>query len=322
MCQPANEEVVSIIESRLATIAKGSEVEIGFFGGNFTGIDTGLQENYLSLAQDFINKGVVRSIRLSTRPDYIDNSTLKLLKRYGVRTIELGAQSLDDEVLIKSGRGHTSMDVINASRLILESGFELGLQMMIGLPGDSLEKCLATARMIVSLGASNTRIYPTLVIKDTALEALYNSGGYQVLTLPEAVEWTKEVVKIFEAGNVRILRMGLHPSEGLLNGESLVAGPFHVSFGELVLSSLWEEELATILKEEVNACEALKQVNAVPGNHREKRLIVEVPPGQVNAAVGHKGSNKAMLSGAFKEVKFRENSMLAGRKFKALVELI
>ena len=176
---------------------------------------------------------------------------LQLLKAYHVSTIELGAQSMDDEVLQLSGRGHNSEGIFLASKMIKESGFSLGLQMMLGLPGDTLEKSIMTAKNIVALKADNTRIYPTLVIKDTELEILYKEKKYNPLSLEQAVEWAKEVYKIFEEANVTVLRMGLHPSEGLISGESLIAGPFHVSFGELVMTALWKDVLMELRYKEM-----------------------------------------------------------------------
>jgi histone acetyltransferase (RNA polymerase elongator complex component) len=333
ICQPTEEEVIETIEMRLSTIPPGNEVEIGFFGGNFTGIELELQEKYLALAQHYVETGQVKGIRLSTRPDYINRHSLALLGKYSVSTIELGAQSLDEDVLKLAGRGHTVDDVRVASRMILDHGFELGLQMMIGLPGDTLDKSKDTAKQIVQLGASNTRIYPTLVIKDTELEKRYSKGEYSPLALDDAIHWTKEIVRIFEEGNLTILRIGLHPSEGILNGDTMVAGPFHVAFGEMVQSELWREVLSEALSAEGKAQLAVsgmqnsgkdapsakrQALSRVPG--LEELLTVEVPMGQVNAAVGHKAENKKMLMEMFRKVIFRENGELAGRNFNWRVE--
>ncbi len=293
-------EVVEIIERNLATIPPGSDTEIGFFGGNFTGIEPEEQQSYLKIAEKYVKAGKVKSIRLSTRPDYIDNERLAMLCKYTVTTIELGAQSLDDEVLRLSGRGHTAKDVEQASKLILEQGFSLGLQMMIGLPGDTAGKSLATSRRIVELGASCTRIYPTLVIRDTQLEKMYLVGDYVSLKLDEAVETCAEIAEIFEEAGVKILRIGLHPSEGLLGGESLVAGPFHAAFGELVATAQW--------------LKVFRQKLAVITSCNQQNLVVEVAPGQINAAVGHKAANKQMLLARFNHVTFRVNPKLTGRQ--------
>jgi histone acetyltransferase (RNA polymerase elongator complex component) len=298
LCQPSDKEILEIIEKRIATIPPGSEVEMGFFGGNFTGIPIAEQEHLLQMVQPYLQDGVVRSIRISTRPDYIDLRRLELLKQFGVRTIELGAQSLDEEVLRLTGRGHTVEDVHKASQIILSDGFSLGLQMMIGLPGDTVVKSLQTAKEIIRLGATSTRIYPTLVIKDTELANLYLEGKYEPLTLDMTVTWAKTLVPIFEKAGVKILRLGLHPSEGLLNGENLIAGPFHVSFAELVYTELWND---------------LLQPYTIGGRGGE--ILITVAEGQVNAAVGHKGKNRDLLKLNFRSVLFRGDPSLNGREF-------
>lgn len=164
---PNIDDINKKIKAYLKTIPeKRSRVEIGFFGGSFTGLPMDQQEMYLKAAAEFVKGRRVEGIRLSTRPDYINREILDLLKKNKVITIELGAQSMDPGVLAKSGRGHSVEDIEKASKMIIDDGFELGLQMMIGLPGDTLEKAKHTAKKIVELGARNTRIYPTLVIKE------------------------------------------------------------------------------------------------------------------------------------------------------------
>lgn len=232
--QPGMAEVAQIIEDRLKTIPKeGTHIEIGFFGGNFTGIEETLQRSYLSIAYKYLVSEAIQGIRLSTRPDYIDLSALGLLKEYGVSTIELGAQSLDDEVLKLAGRGHSVSDIEKASRLILENGFKLGLQMMTGLPGDTPDKSIRTAKKIIQLGAENTRIYPTLVIKDTQLAELWHNGSYKPQSLEEAVTLTATLLEIFKEAGVKVIRVGLHPSKELLEGGELLAGPYHPNFRQL-----------------------------------------------------------------------------------------
>ena len=176
---PSTKAITETIEQYLTTIdSENNNVEIGFFGGNFTGLPLNEQENYLKTVQPYFKRGVIQGIRLSTRPDYINENILELLKIYNVSSIELGAQSMDNKTLRLSGRGHTSEDIIKASELIKKHGFLLGLQIMLGLPGDTLEKSVNTAKAIVALGADNTRIYPTLVIKDTELEKLFMEKKY------------------------------------------------------------------------------------------------------------------------------------------------
>ncbi|HEX2866041.1 MAG TPA: radical SAM protein [Ignavibacteriales bacterium] len=297
---PDLKEVRITIEEHLNTIPKaGSHIEIGFFGGNFTGIDPLIQEMYLGAAADYLSAGRIHGIRLSTRPDYISPEKLHMLKHYGVSSIELGAQSLDPDVLRLSGRGHKTEDIEEASRLIIQDGFSLGLQMMLGLPGDTPEKSVFTARRIVELGAGNTRVYPTLVIKGTKLHSLYLSGKYRPLELGEAVSQAKEVTKIFEEARVSIIRMGLHPSEGLLSGEDLAAGPYHVSFRELVATEIWNE--------------ILKPLSTKKG----KVLTISVPPSEFNYAVGYNGRNKKELLVNFHKVRFISDPSLEERQFRA-----
>ncbi len=297
---PDATEVEAIIQKHLATIPhENSHIEIGFFGGSFTGIDPALQKQYLSIASRF-SLPIAEGIRVSTRPDCIDEERLHLLKEYGVTTIELGAQSMDDEVLKRSGRGHTTTDTERASALILLMGFKLGLQMMIGLPGDTMERSLFTACRIVELGASSTRIYPTLVIKNTPLAQLYREGKYDPLSLEEAVRWSAAICRIFEEAGVTILRMGLHPSEGLITGRDLLAGPYHPSFRELVETVLWEEAFREAMSGEYDG-----------------PITIHVSPGQYNVAIGYRAANKKMLSGKYDRVKFIKNDSLQGREFYA-----
>ena len=275
---PEPHDISTIVEKHLKTMNDEREIEIAFFGGSFTGLEIERQEMYLQSANRFVKEKKVKGIRLSTRPDYINNVILDLLKTYNVTTIELGAQSTDNEVLIKSGRGHNFEDIKNASSLILDYAIALGLQMMIGLPGDTLNKSIQTANDIVNLGATSTRIYPTLVVKDTALEKLYNQKLYYPLSLEESVNWTKELVKIFVQNNVKILRIGLHPSEELNEECSLIAGPVHNSFKELVITNLFGDRI----------------MNSIDSNNSGK-YVISTNSRFVNYAVGYKRENKIEL---------------------------
>lgn len=296
---PNDLEIVDSIEAHLATFKHTERhVEIGFFGGSFTGIPIDQQQQYLHLAQPFIESKQVNGIRLSTRPDYIDDKTLKVLKSNNVTSIELGAQSLDDEVLKASFRGHTVEQVEKASQQVLESGFELGLQMMIGLPGDTIEKSIKTAHQIIELGASNTRIYPTVVIKGTSLEQWYNSGKFTPLSLEEAINWTKQILPIFEESALSVLRVGLHPSKGLLNGEELIAGPFHPSFKELVLTEIWGDLLQPWFVDS-----------------KSENIEFAVPKKEINYAIGYEGKNKKALLKKYKSVKFIADSEIIHRSY-------
>ncbi|MFH0864753.1 MAG: radical SAM protein [Bacteroidota bacterium] len=297
---PDSNDVTEIVEKHLSTIQAGSHIEIGFFGGNFTGAGKALQKDLLSTAEKFIRAGSVESIRISTRPDYIDERILDFLKTFPVSTIELGAQSFDDEVLALSGRGHNAGTIVKASDLINQFGFKLGLQMMVGLPGDTKEKSIQTAKKIISSGAESTRIYPVIVIKNTPLEKLYSENKYTALSLEDAIMQVKEVYKILDESGIHILRVGLHPSEGLINKEIYVAGPFHVSFRELVLTEIWKEILQPLLRQPI-----------------KKRLVVAVPPAQLNYAIGYNAANKKMLQKHYGKVIFVTDPILDGRNYHA-----
>ncbi|MDR3046437.1 MAG: radical SAM protein [Bacteroidales bacterium] len=292
-------EVKNTIEKYLKTFPKNGIKKIGFFGGNFTGMTIIEQNQYLDMALPYIKAGAIDTIQLSTRPDYISNEILVNLKEHHIETIELGAQSLDPEVLAFSRRGHTLDNIRESSAQILSFGFHLGLQMMIGLPKDSIEKCMFTASQIVELGAHCTRIYPTLVIKNTDLEKLYKTGKYYPLTLDESILWSKKLFSYFIQNEVTILRMGLHPSEGLLSGENLVAGPFHVSYKELVLSSLWQD-----------------YINEQIQNQKGDNIIIYSSPKSINYAVGYNASNKKMLLEKFKTVVFKQAQLLTEHECK------
>ena len=298
---PSGVEVNRIIETYLNSFKnRDAIINVGFFGGNFTGIPLSEQEEYLNIAYNYLKKGDIQGIRLSTRPDYISREVVALLKKYSVSTVELGAQSFDEEVLRKSGRGHKVSHLIQAAALIKSAGIKLGLQMMIGLPGDSLEKSLLTANEIIRLGADNTRIYPTLVIKGTKLEQLYSEGKYMPLSLPEAIDWTKKILSLFNMHKINVIRVGLHPSEGLLEGHELTAGPFHVSFKELVLTDLWKDIL----------------FNQIDFNRTNIHL--KVPPEHLNYAVGYKASNKEKLELKYHNVKYTADESLKDFEFNVI----
>jgi len=297
---PSINEITTIIDNHLATIKdKNTTVEIAFFGGNFTGIPFAEQELMLSSVQQYIADKQVQSIRVSTRPDYINKKVLDLLKKYNVKTIELGIQSMDDEVLKISERGYTSDKVYESVAAINEYGFKLCLQMMVGLPGDTLEKSIETARAIINCGATMTRIYPLLVIKDTVLEALFNNGHYKPLSIEEAVFWSREIYKIFHSANVTVLKMGLHPSADLMNGSALISGPFHPSFAELVFTSIWNEKLSVMQPQP------------------SKKLKIYINASDYNHAIGYQAINKIKLASQFKTVKFEVDNKLNRFEFYA-----
>lgn len=293
----SSDEVKQIVERHLSTFVKDERfVEVAFFGGNFTGLPEAMQDSYLEAVQPYLEAGLVNGLRCSTRPDYITRQRVRTLRRYGMMNIELGAQSTDDDVLIKCGRGHTLHDIEEAAAVIREEGVTLGLQMMLGLPGDTFEKDMNTASDIVRLGASETRIYPCVVVKDTALEQMYLKGEYKPLTMDDAVSQTATLLSYFNENNVKVLRMGLHASDEL-DGAALVAGPYHHNFAEMVHGEVWARRL-----------------NAI--DEDTSHLIIKVNPSQLNHAIGWKAANKLMLQQRFKKVDFKTDDTLQVDTFK------
>ena len=234
------ENIKETIEKHLKTLPKSNRiVEVAFFGGSFTGIDFNLQGQFLSVAYEYIKSGQIDGIRLSTRPDYIDINILEQLKKYGVTTIELGVQSLDDNVLKASNRGHSAQDVYNAVKLIKEYDFSLGLQMMTGLPEDNDEISIQTANKIILLQPDFVRIYPTLVLRETKLEQIYLNGEYRPQELDDAVSLCKKLLLLFKNANIPVIRIALQTTDEISPSGSLVAGPFNSQFRELVESSIY-----------------------------------------------------------------------------------
>jgi histone acetyltransferase (RNA polymerase elongator complex component) len=286
------QDVKNAIENAAALLPKGVKRQLAFYGGSFTAIPTAEQLSLLGVAKEEMDRGNISSIRLSTRPDAIDGEILNRLESFGVETIELGAQSLDDEVLLLSGRGHTAEDVERASRLIKQRGFKLILQMMTGLPGDTPEKSIATAKKIAALEPDGVRIYPTVIVRDTALYDLWQAGRYKEHTVEDAVEVCARLVPIFDKAGIPIIRMGLNPTEELSNG-SAVGGAYHPALGELVKSRIMLNEARELLQ-------------GVPEN---SLVTLAVGKGKTSQMVGQHRQNIAALCSEFS---------LAGLKVKEI----
>lgn len=270
------DEVRGLIETFLATTDKrDATVEVAFFGGSFTGLERSTQEAFLKTAAEFFPR--IDGIRLSTRPDYIDEEIIELLKRYGVTTVELGVQSSDDEVLTLNGRGHSFEAVVHASNLIKASGIALGHQMMLGMYGSTPQKDMTTVSDIIALKPCCVRIYPVVVLKDTGLEALYRDGLYQPYTVMQAAELAGKGVRAFRAADIDVIRIGLHSSEEMESG-SVVAGPYHPAFGEIAESLIYRE----IIEDELSKTDKTMTEFKFRCAKRD-----------VSKAIGHKGINKA-----------------------------
>lgn len=294
---PEPGEIPGIVDQWTARFGYSDRhVELAFFGGSFTGIDPQRQEAFLSEAFALKQAGQIDAIRLSTRPDYIDNERIARLKRYGVTTVELGAQSLDDRVLTASGRGHTARQVAEATALLQQNGFEVVLQMMTGLPSDTPEGAISTAREIIKLKPSAVRIYPCLVMRGSPLEKMFGQGKYTPQTLDDATELAAVLVDLFEAAGIRVLRIGLHPSAS----DELVAGPFHPSFSELVQTRIFRR----LLEENIDLSKA--------GNP----LTICCAPGRINSLAGYEASNRQWLQTIFQSVRFKTDPHLNHRQLR------
>ena len=230
------------------TLRKVDRTQIAFYGGNFTGIDKGYQTELLGFAKPFTEKGLVDSIRISTRPDYIDSEILSLLEEFLVRTVEIGAQSMVDEVLTLSNRGHSSADVRNAVKILKERGFETGVHLMVGLPGDSRERFEYTIDETIALQPDTVRIHPTIVFKDTALAESYFNGNYIPMTMDDAIEYCKYALIRFEEAGIPVIRLGLQTTKEIEEDGSVIAGPFHPAFRSLVEGAIFFDMASSLLE--------------------------------------------------------------------------
>lgn len=299
-------EVKETIEKFLKSFKNNDiEKEIAFFGGSFTGIEKNIQEELLSVAYEYVKNGTVSGIRVSTRPDYIDKEKLKLLKQYGVKTIELGVQSTNDYILKKCKRGHTFEDVKNASKLIRKFGFTLGHQMMIGLPESTWIDELNTAKDLAKLKPKIVRLYPVLVIKNTELEKEFAKGEYHPITLEQAVERCKDLYYYFDSKKITVIRMGLQNTDIISNPENInsevVAGPYHEAFGQLVEDSIWYDRILN----------AIKKINT-----KVAEVEIEVNPENINNVVGHKKENIQKLKELYDvDVRVKQSFNVRPNKF-------
>ena len=280
-------------------------VEVAFFGGSFTAIEKEKQIELLEAAQKYIKNKLVNSIRISTRPDCIDKEILKRMKKYHVKTIELGVQSTNNYILEKCKRGHTGEDVKKASKLIRAHGFILGHQMMIGLPESTKQDEINTAKELIKLKPKIVRIYPVLVIKDTELAEEYEKGEYTPLTVGQAVERCKDIVAMFNKNKINIIRIGLQNTEEITDPSSekssVVAGPYHPAFRQLVESSMWYDSIV----------DRIKKVNA-----KVKKVKIIANDININNIIGHKKENITKLKDIYDvDVVIERNEKIKPRKF-------
>ncbi len=278
------------IEDAAALTPMGTKRQLAFYGGSFTAIPTAYQTELLEAAQPYIRDGIIDSIRLSTRPDAIDVTVLTRLKKYSVTVIELGAQSMSDRVLELSGRGHDSSAVEESSQLIKSFGFDLILQMMTGLPGDTDESCIETTEKIIELKPDGVRIYPTVIVKDTVLCDMWQAGTYKEHTVEDAVRVCSKIVPLFQDAGIPIIRMGLNPTEDLSNGDAL-GGAYHPALGELVHSRIMLNKARTLL-------------TGIPAG---SRVTLGVNRSNVSKMIGQHRCNVTSLISEFKLAKLKIN---------------
>jgi histone acetyltransferase (RNA polymerase elongator complex component) len=275
--------------------------EIAFFGGSFTAIDRKTMTQLLSAAYKYVSAGDFKGIRISTRPDAIDDEICKILKQYGVTAVELGAQSMDDRVLEMNQRGHTAAAVVAACKKLREYGFELGLQMMTGLYGSSAEESIETARRIIELKPDTVRIYPTVVLEKTRLASLYRSGEYVPQTVDEAAEICAVLLEMFYAADIKVIRTGLH-SGGGVEGE-YIAGAYHPAFKEICESKIYMKKIMEFIEK---------------NNIKKGKIEIHVLPSEISKTVGQKKTNIQTLRAYGYEPKIVADTSV--RKYEVLIK--
>ncbi len=309
--QVTAKDVKETIEEYLKHFAdKENTVEVAFFGGSFTAIEEEKQIELLEAAYEYVKKGLVESIRISTRPDFINRQILKRLKKYKVKTIELGVQSSNNYILSKAQRGHTFKDVKKASRLIRLYGFVLGHQIMVGLPESTMLDEINTARDIIKLKPKIVRIYPVLVLKNTKLEEEYNNKEYEPLSITQAVERCTEIADLFNKHKIKIIRIGLQNTEEITDPKNekseVVAGPYHPAFRQLVEGRLWYDTIVYKIKQ----C-----------NTKVKVVEIKANPEDFNNIIGHKKENMKKLKELYDvEVILKPDENMKNGKFELAVE--
>ena len=309
--QVTAKDVEETIEEYLKSFKdKENKVEVAFFGGSFTAIEEEKQVELLEAAYKYVESKQVDSIRISTRPDYIDKVILKRLKKYKVKTIELGVQSANNYVLTRAKRGHTFEDVKKASKLIRFYGFTLGHQMMVGLPESTALDEINTAKALIKLKPKIVRIYPVLVIKKTELEEEYNKGEYEALSVIQAVERCKEIASLFNKNKINIIRIGLQSTDEICSPENenseVVAGPYHPAFRQLVEGALWYD----VIVSEIKKC-----------NTKVKVVQIKANPDDINNIIGHKKENINKLKDNYDvDVIIKSDENIKNGKFELTIE--
>ena len=305
--QPTLEEVRDIIKNSVSYLKENIyDSEIAFFGGSFTAIDRDYMINLLKTACTYVEKYNFKGIRISTRPDAINDEILDILKEHKVTAIELGTQSMDDEVLKLNNRGHTVEDTINAAKKIKQYDFSLGLQMMIGLYGDTKEKSIDSAKKIAELSPDTIRIYPCIVIKGTKLEELYNKKIFKPFSIETAVNICSELIPFFEEKNIKIIRVGLHSEQDLVN--NIIVGPYHPAFKELCENEIYYKIILEKIKIKIN------------DDENNNCLKIFVKQSEISKAIGQHKINLKRLNDLGYNIKFCIDNNL--KKYQIKIAII
>ena len=278
---------------------KRSPVQIAFYGGNFLGLKNDFITYLLQEATKFVKKGSVDGIRFSTRPDTVNRKNLGILKDFPVQTIEIGVQSMDDRVLAMSKRGHTSLDTERSICLLKEQNYEIGMQMMVGLPGDNASKALSTGRRIVALSPDFVRIYPAVVLEKSLLAQWYKQGKYVPLSLEECITLVKNLYNLFSKEKIPVIRMGLQASDNLEKKSTILAGPYHPAFGHLVYSEIFLDVATSIIESGLESNKIPSNKSSPPNKSSIDTITIKVHPRSISKMRGLKNKNIEKLKERF-----------------------
>ncbi|MCD4742455.1 MAG: radical SAM protein [Desulfobacteraceae bacterium] len=301
-CLPDAQRIEDITDEYLNFKGKRNPVQLAFFGGNFLGLETSYMLKLLNIANKLKKSGKIDSIRFSTRPDTISKKSLNLIKDFPISTIELGVQSMNDEILKLSNRGHTSECTIVAASLLKKYGFEIGMQMMVGLPKENEKSTLKSAQAVLNLKPDFIRIYPLIVLKGSLIAKWYKSGKYKPLNLDKCVTLVKKIYTLFNDQNIPVIRMGLQASEMLQDDDSMIAGPWHPAFGHLVFSEIFFDKAKTIIKKNLDK------------NPDTNVIVLKVNPSSESKLRGDKNNNMERLKQIFPKIDFRINTDISINK--------
>ncbi|MDA3917929.1 MAG: radical SAM protein [Deltaproteobacteria bacterium] len=292
---PDKDQIDDIITQYLQYKGKRERVELAFFGGNFLGLSHKDILKLLKTVNPYIINNKIDGVRFSTRPETINPQTLDLIRPFKISAIELGVQSMNDSVLLKSRRGHTAGDTIKAVELLQKYSFKIGVQVMAGLPGDHEDSLLKSTRQVTELKPDFARIYPLMVLKGSLMEQWYKKGLYQPLRLEESVKFVKQMYQIFKAANIDVIRMGLQASDMIENESMVLAGPWHPAFGHLVFSRIFYDMIC-------------RKIDQSPELLKAENLILNVHPKSESRLRGDKNSNLKKLKLRYPGIDFLVDS--------------